>query len=159
MNILVLVVITGIGATLAMDLGSVIRRRLFGTLLPNYALVGRWIAHMARGRLRHHSITAAAPALGERAIGWLAHYAVGISFAFLLAAAWGMDWFARPTFGPALVTGIVTVLVPFLVMQPAMGSGFAASRTPRPGAARLQSLLNHAIFGLGLYLSASLINL
>ena len=29
--------------------------------------------------------------------------------------------------------------------------GIAASRAPRPGAARLQSLVTHAIFGLGLY--------
>jgi hypothetical protein len=28
----------------------------------------------------------------------------------------------------------------------------AASRTPAPNAARLQSLLTHAVFGLGLYL-------
>ena len=36
-------------------------------------------------------------------------------------------------------------------MQPGMGAGIAASRTPRPAAARVQSLLTHAIFGLGLY--------
>ena len=159
MNMFVLVVITGIGATLLMDLGSVTRRWLFDTPLPDYALVGRWIAHMGAGRFRHDRIAASPPVRAERAIGWLAHYAVGISFAFLLAVAWGSDWFARPTFGPALITGIVTVLAPFLVMQPAMGSGFAASRTPRPTAARLHSLLNHATFGLGLYLAALLINL
>jgi Protein of unknown function (DUF2938) len=39
-------------------------------------------------------------------------------------------------------------------MQPGMGAGIAASRTPRPGAARVQSLLTHAIFGLGLYAAA-----
>jgi hypothetical protein len=43
------------------------------------------------------------------------------------------------------------VLFPFLVMQPAMGAGIAASRTRNPGAARLQSLVTHAVFGLGLY--------
>ena len=31
-------------------------------------------------------------------------------------------------------------------------TGMAASRTPAPNAARLQSLLTHAVFGLGLYL-------
>jgi hypothetical protein len=39
-------------------------------------------------------------------------------------------------------------------MQPGMGAGIAASRTPRPVAARMQSLLTHIIFGLGLYASA-----
>jgi Protein of unknown function (DUF2938) len=43
------------------------------------------------------------------------------------------------------------VAAPFLLMQPGMGAGIAASRTPRPAAARLHSLVTHGIFGLGLY--------
>ena len=39
-------------------------------------------------------------------------------------------------------------------MQPGMGAGIAASRTPHPAAARFNSLLTHAIFGLGLYAAA-----
>jgi hypothetical protein len=39
-------------------------------------------------------------------------------------------------------------------MQPAMGAGLAARRTPRPQAARLHSLAMHVVFGLGLYASA-----
>jgi len=39
-------------------------------------------------------------------------------------------------------------------MQPAMGAGFAASRTPAPMKNRIRSVANHAVFGLGLYLSA-----
>jgi hypothetical protein len=50
--------------------------------------------------------------------------------------------------------GIGTVAAPFFLMQPGMGAGIAASRTPRPNAARLQSLLTHAVFGLGLYITA-----
>jgi hypothetical protein len=46
------------------------------------------------------------------------------------------------------------VAAPFFLMQPGMGAGIAASRTPRPAAARLHSLINHAVFGLGLYLAA-----
>ena len=61
---------------------------------------------------------------------------------------------ARPTLGPALAVGIGTVAAPFFLMQPGMGAGIAASRTPRPNAARLQSLLTHAVFGLGLYVAA-----
>jgi hypothetical protein len=43
-------------------------------------------------------------------------------------------------------------------MQPGMGAGIAARRTPRPGAARLQSLVTHAVFGFGLYAAATLVN-
>jgi hypothetical protein len=153
------ILVTGLGATLMMDLASLARHRLFATPLPNYALVGRWISHMPRGQFRHLSIAASTPARGELAVGWFAHYVIGISFALVLYAACGAEWFMRPTFGSALITGLVTVLAPFFVMQPAMGAGFVASRTSRPAAARLQSLLNHTTFGLGLYLAALLFNL
>ncbi|MCC6194030.1 MAG: DUF2938 family protein, partial [Burkholderiales bacterium] len=60
---------------------------------------------------------------------------------------------------PAMIVGIASVAAPFLVMQPGMGAGIAASRTPRPAAARVQSLLTHAIFGLGLWAAGSLTSL
>ena len=43
---------------------------------------------------------------------------------------------------------------PYLIMQPGLGMGIAASKTPKPNVARLRSLVNHTVFGLGLYLSA-----
>ena len=88
---------------------------------------------------------------GERVIGWSAHYLIGIAFAAMLLALWGLDWARHPTLLPALLIGIGSVAAPFLLMQPGMGLGLAASRAPRPAAARTQSLLTHAIFGLGLY--------
>ena len=54
--------------------------------------------------------------------------------------------------------GIGSVAAPFFVMQPAMGAGIAASRTPRPAAARLHSLVTHTVFGLGLYATALVIS-
>lgn len=148
----------GAGATALMDLWAIARARLFGSALPDYGLVGRWLAHMPRGRFHHASIKAAASVRGERAIGWIAHYLVGVAFAALLLAFFGAEWLRFPTPGPALLVGIATVAAPFLVMQPGMGAGIAASRTPRPAAARVQSLVTHAIFGIGLYSSGWLIH-
>jgi hypothetical protein len=53
-----------------------------------------------------------------------------------------------------LIIGVGSVMAPFLVLQPGMGAGIAASRTPRPAVVRLQSLVTHGIFGLGLYAAA-----
>ena len=64
------------------------------------------------------------------------------------------DWLARPTLLPALLFGMVSVLVPYLIMQPSFGLGIAASRTPNPTQARLRSLVAHATFGAGLYVCA-----
>ena len=153
-----LIVLTGVGATMVADAWTLVRKRVFAVPLLNFALVGRWVAHMARGRFRHDSIAAAPPVRGESAIGWVVHYLIGIAFAFLLPATWGLDWLRHPTLGPALIVGVGTVVAPFFVMQPAMGAGIAASRTPRPAAARFHSLILHAVFGLGLYLAARIVS-
>lgn len=147
---------TGTGATLLVDGWALLRRRFFGAALPDYGLVGRWIGHMARGRFRHAAIAASPVIRGERIIGWSAHYFIGIGFACVLLAFLGDEWIRQPTLGPALLFGILTVAAPFLLMQPGMGAGIAASRTRQPGAARLQSLVTHAIFGLGLFLAGSI---
>ena len=151
MSILVGTLITGIGATAVMDLWGLARVFLFGVKAPDYGLVGRWLGHMAHGQFRHDAIMAAPPVHRERLIGWSAHYLTGIAYACLLTGIWGRTWLEHPTLGPALIVGIGTVAAPFLLMQPGMGAGIAASRTPRPAAARLQSLVTHAVFGLGLY--------
>lgn len=159
MNMLATTVLLGTGATALIDLWAVARRQLFGVPMPNYGLVGRWLAHMPRGRFRHDSIASAQPVQGERLLGWTAHYLIGISYAAILPVVWGAAWLAQPTIGPALLVGIGTVAAPFLLMQPGMGAGIAASRTPRPNSARLQSLVTHAVFGLGLYAAGLVLKL
>ena len=148
------VVTIGAGATALVDLWTIVRARVLGVKAPDYALVGRWFAYMPRGRFRHPSIAASASLPGERAVGWIAHYATGVVFAALLVAFAGDEWVSTPTFLPALAMGAATVAAPFLLMQPAMGAGIAASRTPRPADARLHSVVTHLVFGVGLYLSA-----
>lgn len=159
MNYLIFTLIIGIGATALMDLWGLARKPLLGIAPPNYALVGRWIGHMRHGQFRHDSIAAAAAVRGEHIIGWTVHYLIGITFAALLTGIWGPAWIQHPTIGPALIVGIGTVAAPFLLMQPGMGAGIAASRTPRPNSARLQSIFIHAVFGLGLYITGLAIHL
>ena len=146
----------GVGATVCMDAWTVVRRRFFGTPLPNYRFVGRWLAHLVRGRFRHASIASSAPVRHETLIGWTAHYLTGFAFAGLLIVLAGPDWLHRPTLAPALAVGIGTVAAPLLILQPGMGAGLAARRTPNPRAARTQSLVNHAVFGAGLYAAGRL---
>jgi len=74
-------------------------------------------------------------------------------FVFLASGS----WLERPTLLPALAFGVASTLVPFLVMQPSFGLGIAASKTPHPNKARLKSLMTHTVFGLGLYIWASLL--
>lgn len=150
------IVAVGVGATLAMDLWGLVLRRVYGVAGLDYRMVGRWLGHMPRGQVCHAGIGKAAPVAGEAVIGWAAHYAIGILFAAGLVAMFGAGWLQAPTILPALLTGLVTVAMPFLVMQPAFGMGIASSRMPDPTAARLRSLITHLVFGTGLFIAARL---
>jgi DUF2938 family protein len=150
-DILVRAFLIGMGATAVMDIWAAARKWLRGITPPDYGLVGRWLAYVVRGRFRHNPIATSTPVRGERVIGWTAHYLIGILFAVILLAIWGVEWGRHPTIGPALIVGMGSVTAPFLLMQPGMGAGIAASRTPCPAAARLRSLVTHGIFALGLY--------
>jgi hypothetical protein len=146
----------GIGATVVLDLWAAFLKRVFGGPSTNWGMVGRWFGHFPRGRFVHDEIAKAPPVRGELVIGWGAHYAIGVIFAALLLAIWGIGWARHPTPLPALIVGLLTLAAPFFVMQPAMGSGIAASKAPSPTVARLRSIAAHLVFGIGLYGSALL---
>lgn len=144
----------GVGATAFLDLWNLFLQRIFQLPLANFCLLGRWFSHMTAGRFSHVSIATAARMPSECAVGWIAHYAIGAFFGLAFVAIASGGWLARPTFLPALVFGVVTVLLPLLIMQPAFGLGIAASRAPNPRQARIRSLMSHTVFGVGLYVCA-----
>lgn len=147
------VALVGIGATFVMDLWLALLKRM-GVRTLDLALLGRWVGHLFRGRWKHDPIAQSPPIRGEAVVGWLVHYATGIGFAGVTAIVAGMAWVRSPTLLPALAIGLGTVVAPLFVMQPAMGAGIASSRTPAPLRNCLRSIVNHAVFGAGLYLAA-----
>ncbi|HJU68447.1 MAG TPA: DUF2938 domain-containing protein [Gemmatimonadaceae bacterium] len=144
----------GIGATLLMDLWNLFLRRAFSIPSLDYCLLGRWLRHMPEGILRHASIATAPRKPRECVVGWIGHYAIGIALALGFVALTAGDWLAQPTLLPALLYGVATLVFPFFLLQPSLGLGIAASRTPKPMQARLKSLVTHTVFGLGLYVCA-----
>lgn len=150
------IVVVGVGATAVMDAWLMLLKRI-GIQTLNVAFIGRWVGHLFRGTIAHRSIGKAQPIPGELALGWLTHYAVGIAFAGLPVILHGVDWIQNPSLLPALAIGLCTVAFPLFLMQPSMGMGFAASRTPAPLTSCMRSMTNHMVFGLGLYVSAAVI--
>lgn len=144
----------GVAATVLIDLWALLQRRAFAVPTLDWALVGRWTGHFRHGRFAHAPIAASAPVRGERALGWFAHYLTGAAFGAALLALCGPQWARQPTPWPALAFGVATVALPFLLMQPGLGAGIAASKTPKPWLARRRSLITHALFGVGLYAAA-----
>jgi hypothetical protein len=146
-------IMIGAGATLTMDTWAFLLKQV-GVPSLDFALLGRWIGHLGRGQWAHESIAKATPVRGELLIGWCAHYAIGITFAALLLSTFGLRWARSPSLLPALFIGIVTVLAPLLVLQPALGAGIASSKTSAPLFNSLKSLATHTVYGFGLYLAA-----
>lgn len=156
-RLIVTVLAMGAAGAALMDVWGLALRRLWKVPTLDYAMLGRWIGHVVRGRLVHERIAASKPIAGERTIGWLAHYTIGIAFAVPVLVLGGPGWLERPTLAPAMAVAMATILAPWLVMQPGMGLGIAASRSARPAATRLRNLATHAVYGLGLYGGALLI--
>lgn len=145
-------ILIGVGATLTFDLWGLFLQHAFKMAPSNICLVGRWLRYMPEGTFLHANIAASRPKNAECSVGWLAHYTIGVVFAFAFVAVAGSGWLEQPTLLPAMFFGVVTVLAPFFIMQPSFGLGFAASKTSHPTQARVRSLMNHTAFGVGLYL-------
>ena len=157
MNSILQTIFIGIGATLFMDLYALILK-FFNINSLDYRFVGRWLGHFPKGKFFHNKIMESPAIIYEVALGWITHYLIGITFAFLLVFIFGKNWIENPTFTPSLIIGIITIIGPFLLMQPAFGFGIAGSNLPDPNKARLMSLITHSIFGIGLYISTLILN-
>jgi hypothetical protein len=147
----------GIIATIVMDLWALIAKHVLRLPTADWALVGRWFGHLPRGVFVHPAIASSAPIKNELAIGWIAHYVTGIAYGLLYLGIIQGLLTREPDFTSALIFGLVTLVAPWLIMQPGMGAGVFATRTPRPNLVRLVNLSMHVVFGVGLYLAWQII--
>lgn len=147
----------GLGANVLFDLWQKGLSLATGRPGPNWALVGRWFWHLREGRVFHEDIARAEPYANELALGWIGHYAIAVVYGIAFALSAGPDWLAAPRLLPAWIFGIVTLGFGWFLLQPGMGAGWAAARTPNPAQVRLLGLAAHSVFGLGLWLTALVI--
>ena len=82
---LISAILIGLGATLTFDLRALFLKLAFKITPSNICLVGRWLRYMPEGIFKHSNIGSTPPKSGECAVGWIAHYLIGITFAFDLA--------------------------------------------------------------------------
>ena len=145
--------VLGVMATAMLDLWNLSKHYLLDTPLNNYANIGRWALHMLDGTFVHDSIKASAAKPYEGAVGWFGHYAIGVAFAFWLLAGWGLKWLNKPTLMPAMIVGVATVAIPFLLMYPGMGMGLFGLNAANPPAVIMKAMTSHIVFGITLYLA------
>lgn len=156
MELLLIGVLMGIGGTAAMDAWALVLSRFAGQTFPNWAMPGRWLAHVGRGQVWHDSIGTAEEVPGELQLGWAFHYGVGIVYGIVFLLLAGSDWLAEPVFFPLWIFSIVTIAAGWFLLQPGMGLGWAAAKTPNPWKVRIMGLIAHTMFALGMWAVAVL---
>ena len=134
-----------------MDIWAAVAKYVFRLPTADWAMVGRWFGHMPRGVFVHRPIADSAAIPNELAIGWVAHYVTGLVYGLAYLYIVRVLFSGDPSLISALAFGVVTVAAPWFIMQPGMGAGVFATRTPRPGLMRLINLSMHIVFGISLY--------
>jgi Protein of unknown function (DUF2938) len=150
------VLIVGVIATAALDVWQQICRVLFGMPITDWAMIGRWVGHFRDGQLVHRDIAKAPPVAGERALGWLVHYVVGIGYAVVYLLLMRLVFQSPPDLVSALVFAALSVGVTWFLMEPVLGAGVMASRTPKPAVAMAHDFTSHLSLGFGLYIGSLL---
>lgn len=156
-DLLVFGVATGIGATIVFDLVSILRQ---GWAFTHgfYCLVGRWVGSLHHTGFAHDDIRASAPVANEAVLGWGSHVLLGVTYGIGFVFAFGSSAISAPQLWQGLSFGLVTVLVPWFVFQPLFGWGIGMSKAPEPWKMRMKGVINHTVFGLGIWLTITLLN-
>ena len=148
-------VVMGVLGTLAMDVWAWVLG-LMGQPKPNWAMPGRWLGHVFRGTLFHDDIGAAEPVAGELGLGWALHYGVGVLYGVVFVLLAGPGWVEDPSFLPLWAFSLLTIAAGWFLLQPGMGLGWAASRTPSPWKVRAMGLVAHTVFAVGMWVPVGL---
>lgn len=151
-------ILMGLAGTLAMDIWAWGLERFAGQARTNWAMPGRWLGHVVRGRVFHDDIAAAKPVASELSLGWALHYGVGILYGVIFVLLAGRDWLAAPTFWPLWAFSIITIAAGWFLLLPGMGLGWAASKTERPWKVRAMGLVAHSVFAVGMWICVLLVS-
>lgn len=147
-------IVMGLAGTLAMDVWAIILERVAGVARPNWGAVGRWVVESSQGRVFHESIGDVAEVPGENRIGWMFHYLVGAIYGLIFIALAGPAWLDAPDFISVWIFSLITIGAGWFLLQPGLGLGWAASKTPNPNKVRVLGLVAHTVFGLGMWAAA-----
>lgn len=158
MEVLINIVVTGLLATIAIDIWATFSNRVLKFPRTNWAMVGRWIGHIPSGKYVHDPVSESAEIKYESAIGWLFHYFIGVVYAAFYVAIIVFFLGLSASLLSAWVFGLVTILSPWFIMQPALGLGMCAAKAPKPNMVRLQNFAIHSIFGVALFYSWQVLN-
>lgn len=142
----------GIVGAVLMDATEALAARAGLTSGVSVTLVGRWALGLLRGQWAHADIAGSPARHGEVAAGWAFHFLIGGGGVALLYALWlqlaGWTLPVHRLWG-GVAFGLVTSLLPWLLMLPAFGWGWFGRQGPKGTNALLASTVSHLPYGLG----------
>jgi hypothetical protein len=146
-------ILMGIFATLIMDILAVLLAKaklIHPFIAPEY--IGRWFLYMFRGKFIHQDIHKAPALKNEKFWCLISHYAIGIALAGAYLFLELKEPIIRENLWMPLIFGMATVFLPWFWLLPSIGLGFMASKSSLRSIILRTNLVNHTIFGVGLFL-------
>ena len=147
-------VIIRLTGTALMDVWVIFLKRVFDIAPPNWAMLGRWVAHLKSGKVFHDDIAEALAFSSENLVGWIFHYFVGFIYVVIFMLLVGKEWLSELTLLPVWLYAISTILVGWFLLHPGLGLGMALAKTENPFKGRWMGLMTHSVFGLGMWFGA-----
>ena len=147
------ILVTGLAGATAADIGRTVYQALTGFPPVNWSVTGRWFLMVFSGQPYVPGIGTAPSLPHELLAGHAAYYTIAVVFAGVYLGLLKLTK-REPTLWNGLAFGWVTMVFPFFVQMPLMGSGVLASATATPWLIIGRTLVHHSSFGLGLALGA-----
>lgn len=147
------ILVTGLAGATAADVGRTLYQWVTGFPQVNWSITGRWFLMVLQGQPYVPGIGTAPSLPHELLAGHAAYYTIAVVFAGVYLTLLKLMK-RQPTLWNGLVFGWVTMVFPFFVQMPLMGSGVLASATATPWLVIGRTLVHHSSFGLGLALGA-----
>ncbi len=143
-------IIAGVLGTLVMDLLNHLFARTGMISKIDIGMIGRMAVGWIHGRFFYSHPDEIKKVDHEVFYGYIAHYIIGVGFAFPYVLGWNL--FVGDPAPPAwtLVYGLITSLGSFFFIYPSMGLGVFGNRSPEGLRGPISSLANHLFFGVGM---------
>ena len=143
----------GVFSTIVMDIGEEIVKALFlvkESMEPQY--LGRWILNMFEGVFTHDNIQTATQFNFEIPVAISFHYLTGIFLVGIFLWLRNNIKIFPSSMYMGLVHGWLTMLLPLLIMFPALGFGFFGLGAHNDTNNIIASIIAHSFYGLGMTL-------
>jgi hypothetical protein len=154
-RVMLVILCVGVFATLSMDAWNAVLDMTDGITL-DWHLMGRWVLDWFSGDMIMRHIQTSPSHAHDGAMGWVAHYATGVVYAYLYFILVISLFHKRNTWLHAVFFSFCFMLMPFLLYQPAVGMGYFGDLTAHPDKVRIVTLSFHAAFGTGLFFATCL---